>query len=112
MSQPTIQFITRMKLRELHRQRDLLREVYGRIEADAGAAPSPAELMRRLYEGLRGVKFAGRPLHPDLVNLEPLLAEAGTGGVSADVVALWQRRLEDELAAGRLRCEFVYLFGG
>jgi hypothetical protein len=113
MSQPTVQFITRMKLRELHRQRDLLRDAYGRIavEADAGGT-SPAQRMRRLYQGLRGVKFAGRPLHPEIVNLEPLLAEADTGGVSADVVALWQRRLEDELAAGRLRCEFVYLFGG
>src|SRR5262249_52828200 len=63
---------------------------------------------RKLYEGLRAMNFAGKPLHPDVLNLEILLNQRHP---PADVVALWLRRLEAETAAGRLRSEIVYLFG-
>jgi hypothetical protein len=60
---------------------------------------------------LRGLSFAGQSLHPEVVNLEILLHAIESGTLSADVLSLWRKRLEEELAAGRLRSEFVYLFG-
>jgi hypothetical protein len=111
MSSSTTQFITGMKLRELHRQRDRLRETYQRLGAEVAQARDTGLRLRALSEGLRGLKFAGQPLHPEVVNLETLLFEAEAGTLSPDVAALWLRRLEDELSAGRLRSEFVYLFG-
>ncbi|HJT76534.1 MAG TPA: reverse transcriptase domain-containing protein, partial [Gemmataceae bacterium] len=111
MSSSTVQFITEMKLRELHRQREQFRTDYGRLSEEVAAAPTPAERLRRLYDGLRRLRFAGQPLHPDVVNLDVLLYEAQAGALSPDVLSLWLRRLEDELTAGRLRSEFVYLFG-
>jgi hypothetical protein len=110
MADATLQFITQMKLRELHRQRLQFRDAYCRLAEDVAAA-TPGDRLRRLYDGLRGLRFAGQPLHPEVVNLEILLHEVEAGAAAVDVPALWQRRLEDELAAGRLRSEFVYLFG-
>ena len=111
MSDSTVQFITQMKLRELHRQRAKLRESYQALGEQVAARRETADRLRKLYDGLRQLSFAGRPLHPDVANLQVLLYEAESGALSPDVLALWQRRLEDELAAGRLRSEFVYLFG-
>lgn len=111
MSRTTDQFITRMKLAELNRQRDLLRAAYRDVAAAAVGAPDPAARLRALYDGLRGVTFAGRPLHPAVANLDPVLAEADTGVISPAVFDLWLGRLDAELAAGRLRAEFVHLFG-
>src|SRR4051812_20772131 len=105
MSQSTVQFITQMKLRELHRQRDQLREAYRRLEESVAGVRDPGGRLRRLYDGLRGLKFAGLPLHPEVVNLEILLDEAEAGTLAPDVLALWLRRLEDELEAGRARSE-------
>jgi hypothetical protein len=111
MSQPTTQFISRMKLRELHRQRAKLREAYERLGAEASGDLPPAERLRRLYDGLRGLKFAGQPLHPELANLEVLLHSADLGAASPEILSLWIDRLEEERRAGRARSEFVYLFG-
>jgi hypothetical protein len=111
MSDSTVQFITQMKLRELHRQRAKLREAYGRLGEEIARAEGPAQRLHKLSDDLRGLTFAGRPLHPDVANLDVLLFAADAGALSADVLALWLGRLEDELAAGRLRAEFVYLFG-
>jgi hypothetical protein len=110
MSDATMQFVTAMKLRELHRQRDRLRDAYQTL-ADDTQADAGATRLRKLYEGLREIRFAGRPLHPDLANLEVLLFLAEAGTLSTELLALWEQRLEAELAAGRLRAEFVYLFG-
>jgi reverse transcriptase-like protein len=111
MSNSTTQFITQMKLRELRRQRVQFREAYEQLSAEVAGAGDPGDRLRRLYDGLRRLKFAGQPLHPEVVNLEILLYEIGAGSVSPEIVSLWERRLEEELAAGRLRSEFVYLFG-
>jgi hypothetical protein len=107
----TVQFITGMKLRELQRQRQQFRESYRQLRRQMDAAPDAAHRLPRLYHGLQGVKFAGQPLHPEVVNLEMALRELETGTLAPDVLALWEGRLENELAAGQLRSEFVYLFG-
>lgn len=111
MDHPTTRFITQMKLRELRRQRAKLRDAYEGLRAQVVEARGPAERLRKLYDGLRGLAFAGQALHPDVVNLEVLLHEAETGTASPEVLALWVERLEEELAAGRARSEVVYLFG-
>jgi hypothetical protein len=111
MNHSTTQFITQMKLRELHRQRERLRTAYRALSAEVAAAQQPGERLRRLYTGLAKVTVAGQVLHPDVVNLDLLLHELDAGVLSPDVLALWLRRLEDERAAGELRSEFVYLFG-
>jgi hypothetical protein len=107
----TVQFITGMKLRELRRQREQFRDSYRRLHQSVESAPDAVQRLRRLYDGLRELKFAGQPLHPEVVNLEMALRELEAGALAADVLALWQGRLENELAAGRRRSEFVYLFG-
>jgi hypothetical protein len=107
----TVQFITGMKLRELQRQRARFRDSYQRLRQHVDAAPDAAGRLRRLYDGLQEQKFAGQPLHPEVVNLEIALREMEAGTLAPDVLALWQDRLEKELAAGQLRSEFVYLFG-
>ena len=89
MSHSTTQFITQMKLRELHRQRAKLREAYQGLREAVTAAPQPGERLRVLYDGLRGLTFAGQPLHPDVVNLEILLYEVESGAASPDVLAPW-----------------------
>src|SRR5947209_6664106 len=111
MSDSTVQFVTQMKLRELHRQRVRLREAYRQLGEAVAAAHEPGDRLRKLYHGLRELTFAGQRLHPELVNLEILLTEIDSGTLSPAVLALWLERLEGELAAGRLRSEFVYLFG-
>ncbi len=107
----TVQFITGMKLRELQRQREQFRASYRRLTGEVEAAATPAERLRRLYEGLQRLTFASQPLHPEVVNLEIALGEVAAGTLAPDVLALWQGRLEKELAAGQRRSEFVYLFG-
>jgi hypothetical protein len=107
----TVQFITGMKLRELQRQRARFRDSYRRLRQSVDAAADATERLRRLYHGLQELKFAGQPLHPEVVNLEIALRELEAGTLAPDVTALWQGRLEEELAAGQLRSEFIYLFG-
>jgi hypothetical protein len=107
----TAQFITAMKLRELNRQRTKLRETYRELAEKSAALQRPESRLKTLYEGLRQISFAGQPLHPDVVNLEMLFFEDDAGTLSPDVRAMWVKRLEEELATGRLRSEFVYLFG-
>jgi hypothetical protein len=107
----TVQFITGMKLRELRRQREKFREAYRRLREEVETAPDSVQRLRRLYRGLRELKFAGQPLHPEVVNLEIALLELEAGTLAPDVSSLWQGRLENELSAGQLRSEFVYLFG-
>jgi hypothetical protein len=111
MSQSTTQFITQMKLRELHRQRIKLREAYRHLGEEVAETREPADRLRRLCDGLRGLNFAGQPLHPEVVNLEILRYEAEAGTIAPDVLVLGLQRLEEELEAGRSRSEFVYLFG-
>lgn len=103
----TLQFITQVKLGELRRQRSLLLKEYDRLAAEAAAQP-PVAALKTLVKGLQAVKVAGKPLHPDLGNLDLLYRGAGP---SAEIVAFWRRRLDAELQAGRLRADIVYLFG-
>ncbi|HUE74248.1 MAG TPA: reverse transcriptase domain-containing protein [Pirellulaceae bacterium] len=107
MASSTVQFISQVKLGELRHQRTLLVETYQRLEQECAAQPAVEALMT-LYHGLRAIKVAGKPLHPDLENLELLLD--GTAP-SPEIVAFWRKRLESEVAAGRLRADIVYLFG-
>src|SRR3954464_3785801 len=111
MSHSTTRFITQMKLRELRRQRARLRESYEGLSGAVAGTRDPGARLHTLYEGLRGLAFAGQPLHPDVVNLEILLHEADSGAASPQILTLWLGRREEELAAGRTRSEFLYLFG-
>ncbi|MCI0463168.1 MAG: hypothetical protein L0Z62_39990 [Gemmataceae bacterium] len=67
--------------------------------------------MRALYRGLREATFAQKSLHPDVANLEALLFEADLGTASTEMLDQWLDRLQRELAEGRLRAEFAYIFG-
>lgn len=105
-------FVTRMKLEELRKQRDRLRAAYDELEHHAGDARTETEMLRRLYDGLKKLKFADRPLHPDVANLNVLLFEADVSNTgSSESIPFWRERLETELAQGRHRTEFVYVFG-
>ena len=54
MNRSTTQFITRMKLRELRRQRAQLREAYEGLLASVGRAGDPAGCLRASTRGSRG----------------------------------------------------------
>lgn len=111
MSRSTAQFITQMKLRELARQRDRLSAAYDRILRETAAHDQPRERLGQLFEGLKAIRVAGRRLHPEVANLEPLLNESSADGFPVEVASGWAEHLERELMRGRLRSEFVYLFG-
>jgi hypothetical protein len=106
-STPTLQFISQVKLGELRRQRALLLAAYDRLLQECAAQPA-VEGLKTLFDGLQNIKIAGKALHPDLGNIELLLQ--GTAP-SPEIVGFWRRRLEAEVAMGRLRADIVYLFG-
>src|SRR4051812_6528404 len=99
------------KLRETQRQRDRLRKQYDAIEARVARADTPLERLRALYQGLREVTFAQKPLHPGVRELEALYLADELGAVPPELVADRTRLLEREMAQGRLRAEFTYAFG-
>lgn len=101
---PTLNAIARLKLRELERQRDSLVATYAAIEREA-AAKTTRGALRALYRGLKRVKVADEPMHPDCVNLEGALA------VGRGAAARARRRLEAELARGRDRSQVAFAFG-
>lgn len=111
MLEQSHRFIAQMKLRELHTQRERLVAAYDALEAKVQGLSSESEKISALYHGLREISFAGESLHPDVVNLEPLLHSANFGSASPAMLGLWQRKLEQELQAGRQRCNCVYAFG-
>src|SRR4051812_47841458 len=99
------------KLRETQRQRDRLRKQYDAIEARVARADTPLERLRALYQGLREVTFAQKPLHPGVRELDALYLADELGNVPPELVADRTRFLERELAQGRLRAEFTSTFG-
>ena len=103
--------IARIKLDEMQRQRDRLHNHYASLEQRVAQAATPLERLRLLHDGLRQVQFAQKPFHPDVANLDAVFFEAEAGAASAELVASWVRQLERELARGRLRAEFAYVFG-
>jgi hypothetical protein len=107
VSTSTLQFISQVKLGELRRQRALLVDAYDALNR-ACAGKTDVEALKTLFDGLQKIKVAGTRLHSDLGNIELLMQ--GTAP-SAEIVAFWRRRLEGELATGRLRADIVYLFG-
>src|SRR4051794_40922831 len=64
--------LAQIKLRETQRQRDRLRKQYDAIEARVARADTPLERLRALYQGLREVTFAQKPLHPGVRELDAL----------------------------------------
>jgi hypothetical protein len=111
MATAASQVLTRIKLRELQRQRDRLNDHYAAVEARAAHAGSELDRLHVLYDGLREARFAQSPLHPDVANLDALFLEARLGTAPPALVESWVRRLRHELAQGRLRAEFAYVFG-
>lgn len=112
MNNPTLQFVTQMKLRELRSQRERLRAAYGKIEGELQEAAGPKDQLERLYHGLQAIEFAGQPLHPEAVNLDVLFAEAEAETLSPELQEFWLKQLSDELKTGKFRAEVMYLFGG
>lgn len=111
MPTPNDQLIAQIKLAEMHRQRDQLSKHYAALEEKARAAGSDLERFHVLYESLQQIKFAQKPLHPDVANLNLLFLEEATGTASAAMIGDWNKRLERELQQGRLRTEFAHAFG-
>ncbi len=108
----TTQFVTAVKLRELRAQHSQLREAYDRLTAQVDATTDPYQRLRHLYRGLADLTYGGRKVHPELADLGVLANDTLPGAaISADLVERWSSRLVDELAAGRLRSEFVFRFG-
>lgn len=105
------QFITTLKLGELRRQRDFLRQKYDRIEQQAAASATDEEKLRGLYDGLHELQYKFHGIHYEVDNMRMLLMEIDAGRASPDLVGFWLRWLEDQLASGELRSEFVYMFG-
>jgi hypothetical protein len=128
-----------MKLRELRKQRETLLTTYNQIDRALTSTPAQSERLQLLYQGLRQIRFAGHFLHPDVTNLEPVLAAAlGQEAASSlpqpgssehqaplapntsrlspstnserDGLGFWHTQLQKELASGRLRSEIVYIF--
>ncbi|HYT91646.1 MAG TPA: reverse transcriptase domain-containing protein [Gemmataceae bacterium] len=100
-----------IKLRETQRQRDRLQQQYDAIEQRVTSANSALERLRALYQGLREVTFAQKPLHPDVKQLDALYLADELGEVPPELIADRTRFLERELAQGRMRAEFTYAFG-
>jgi hypothetical protein len=111
MTDPSTRAIARIKLDEMQRQRDRLNDHYAALEQRAAQAATPLARLRVLHDGLRQVQFAQKPFHPDVANLDAVFFEAEVGTASAELVGSWVRQLERELARGRLRAEFAYVFG-
>ncbi|HEU0026391.1 MAG TPA: reverse transcriptase domain-containing protein [Ktedonobacterales bacterium] len=105
------QFITQMKFRELRVQRDTSLAAYGALGHELAEAADDATRLRILYRGLRDLRFAKQPLHPDVANLEPLLRDLDHGEASTETLSYWRAELERELLRGQLRSEIVYVFG-
>lgn len=105
------QFITQMKLRELREQRTYLLRTYAELQQQTEQAATEEEKLRLLYDGLRQIKFAGQPLHPDVANLQLLLRSAQHDKDALETLTFWRENLENELSQGRLRAEIVYAFG-
>jgi hypothetical protein len=100
-----------IKLRETQRQRDRLQQQYDAIEQRVSQADSALERLRALYQGLREVTFAQKPLHPDVRQLDALYLADELGEVPPELIADRTQFLERELAQGRMRAEFTYAFG-
>lgn len=109
MFNQTEQFITQMKLHELRVQREHLLARYDSIAQEFAQQPDDPARLRYLYDALKNLKFAKQPLHPDTANLEVLLYESQNN--TSDLLTFWLNRLQEELAAGRRRSEFIYIFG-
>jgi hypothetical protein len=107
----TEQFITQMKFRELRAQRDTSLSAYRALSRELADASDDADRLRLLYRGLRDLRFAKQPLHPDVANLEPLLRDLDRGEASHETLVYWRVALEREFARGQLRSEIVYVFG-
>jgi len=73
---------------------------------------TPLARLELLFRGLLELRFAGRPLHPEIQNLEALIYKARLGVASDATVACWIERLYRELDEGERRARFGTLFGG
>src|SRR5262245_52691240 len=93
-------FITQTKLQELRRQREALVRNYDNLLETAAQTSDPRERLRKLYQGLRRTRFAGRPLHPDVASVNLLLNEISAAPASAGLVDFWLKRLEQEVRFG------------
>jgi hypothetical protein len=103
--------LTQIKLRELERQRDRLHQHYAAVEERANQASEPLQRLQALYDGLRAARFAQTPLHPDVANLDAVLFQARAGRAEPELIDGWIKRLEQELARGRMRAEVAHVFG-
>ncbi|KAI8804952.1 hypothetical protein BJ742DRAFT_423929 [Cladochytrium replicatum] len=110
-----------LKLKELERQREKLEKSYSATLESADAASNPREKLKALYRGIQATTFADSPLHPDVDNLENLLAilEATSANGNSStlgrhqgvVVQGWIEKLILEINRGKTRTKYAWLFG-
>jgi hypothetical protein len=100
--------ITHLKLDWLRRRREELRAQYDAITARANAAEDATARVDALRAGLAGLRAGSELLHPESQLLEDVLPLGATGVA----MATWRARLEQEMAWGRARAEYGWLFAG
>jgi len=98
--------ITHLKLEWLRRRRDELRELYDALASRVGATTGELEKVEVLRRGLAKLRTGSELLHPEALVLEDVLP-LGRLGTSMEA---WSEKLEQELAWGRARAEYGWLF--
>lgn len=99
-------FVVEMKLAELQKQRQRLLASYDEL-SNTDIQDDVARL-RLLIEGLRGLKFAKRHLHPEMGSLDVITEQIMSDPAQ---VAFWLEQLAREIEFGRNRAEAVFAFG-
>jgi hypothetical protein len=100
--------ITHLKLDWLRRRREELRAQYEAITARANATEDPTARVDALRAGLAALRAGSELLHPESQLLEDVIPL----GATSVAMATWRARLEQELAWGRARAEYGWLFAG
>ncbi len=116
MSDPLLQHLARIKLDELRAHHQSVESHYQGIE-DRLAQPgvTDVEQLEALVEGLSSATFAMKPLHPEASDLRShlrlLRLEVELGRADLTLVRRWCDQLREQIARGRTRARFSYLFG-
>ncbi|KAI9215913.1 hypothetical protein BC828DRAFT_419260, partial [Blastocladiella britannica] len=108
-----LQRITSQKIGQFAATKKRIDAQYEGIEAAADAAPTKAEEVRVLVDGMRKVAVAQSPAHPDAAALKKHAVPALVADPTArpDLATFWARKLRHEMAQGRRRTELALLYG-
>lgn len=100
--------ITHLKLEWLRRRREELRAQYDAISTRANATDDATARVDALREGLAALRAGSELLHPEAQVLEDVVPL----GATSVAMETWRARLEQEMAWGRARAEYGWLFAG